>query len=45
VILALDAAAAAERVAAWWAEAEDRHAGRRDLAGYLIDRLNGKECQ
>jgi DNA-binding transcriptional MerR regulator len=43
VILALDAAAAAERVAAWWAEAEDRHAGRRDLAGYLIDRLNGKE--
>ncbi|MBV9379057.1 MAG: MerR family transcriptional regulator [Streptosporangiaceae bacterium] len=43
VILALDAPAAAERVAAWWAEAEDRHAGRRDLAGYLIDRLNGKE--
>lgn len=43
VILALDASAAAERVAAWWAEAEDRHAGRRDLAGYLIDRLNGKE--
>lgn len=43
MILALDAAAAAERVAAWWAEAEDRHAGRRDLAGYLIDRLNGKE--
>jgi len=43
VILALDAAAAAGQVAACWARAEDRHAARRDLAGYLIDRLNGKE--
>jgi DNA-binding transcriptional MerR regulator len=43
VILALDAPAAAEQVAACWAQAEARHAGRRDLAGYLIDRLNGKE--
>jgi DNA-binding transcriptional MerR regulator len=43
VILALDAAAAAERIAAWWVEAEGCHADRRDLVGYLIDRLNGKE--
>jgi DNA-binding transcriptional MerR regulator len=43
VILALDAPAAAEQVAACWAQAEAGHAARRDLAGYLIDRLNGKE--
>jgi len=43
VILALDASAAAEQVAACWGQAEARHAACRDLAGYLIDRLNGKE--
>lgn len=43
VILALDAPAAAGQVAACWARAEAGHAARRDLAGYLIDRLNGKE--
>src|ERR1700683_1901751 len=34
--------AAAERVRAYWSEAEADHAARRDLAGYLVDRLNGK---
>jgi DNA-binding transcriptional MerR regulator len=42
-LLGLPAAAVAEQVAAWWAEAESAHAARRDLAGYLVDRLNGKE--
>lgn len=42
-ILTQEAAAAAGQVAAYWAEAESNHAARRDLAGYLIDRLNGKE--
>jgi DNA-binding transcriptional MerR regulator len=43
VILALDGAAAAEQVASCWSRAEVSHAAHRDLAGYLIDRLNGKE--
>lgn len=43
MILVLDQVAAAGQIAAWWAEAEAGHAGRRELAGYLIDRLNGKE--
>jgi DNA-binding transcriptional MerR regulator len=43
VILAQNAAAAAGQVAAYWTEAESNHAGRRELARYLIDRLNGKE--
>jgi DNA-binding transcriptional MerR regulator len=42
-LLGLPAAAVAEQVAAYWAEAESAHAARRDLAGYLVDRLNGKE--
>jgi DNA-binding transcriptional MerR regulator len=42
-LLGLPAAAAAEQVAGWWAEAEAEHAARRDLTGYLVDRLNGKE--
>ncbi|HEX3922609.1 MAG TPA: MerR family transcriptional regulator [Streptosporangiaceae bacterium] len=42
-ILAQEAAAAARQVAAYWAEAETSHAARRELAGYLIGRLNGKE--
>ena len=41
-ILELDAAAAAGQVAAYWAETEADHAARRGLAGYLVDRLNGK---
>jgi DNA-binding transcriptional MerR regulator len=43
VILGREATAAAEQVAAYWASAETAHAARRGLAGYLIDRLNGKE--
>jgi DNA-binding transcriptional MerR regulator/pimeloyl-ACP methyl ester carboxylesterase len=42
VILDLDASAAAGQVSAWWAGTETRHAARRELAGYLVDRLNGK---
>jgi DNA-binding transcriptional MerR regulator len=42
-LLGLDRAAVAQRVTAWWASAEAEHAARRDLAGYLVDRLNGKE--
>jgi DNA-binding transcriptional MerR regulator len=41
-ILALGPAAAAERIGDHWAAAEAEHAARRDLAGYLVDRLNGK---
>jgi DNA-binding transcriptional MerR regulator len=42
LILGLDAPTAAEQIARCWAEAETSHAARRELAGYLIDRLNGK---
>lgn len=42
VILGLDARAAAGQVTAWWTGAEAQHAARRELAGYLVDRLNGK---
>jgi len=42
VILGLDAHAAAREVAAYWTGAEAGHADRRALAGYLVDRLNGK---
>ena len=41
-ILGLEPAAAAERIGDHWAAAEAEHAARRDLAGYLVDRLNGK---
>jgi DNA-binding transcriptional MerR regulator len=43
VMLSLDAGKAAEQVASYWAEAEAEHSGRRELAGYLVDHLNGKE--
>jgi DNA-binding transcriptional MerR regulator len=42
VILGLDAQAAAEQVADYWTGAEIEHAARRQLVGYLVDRLNGK---
>jgi DNA-binding transcriptional MerR regulator len=42
VILGLDARAAAEQVAGYWTGAEAGHAARRELAGYLVDRLNEK---
>ena len=42
VILSLEPEAAAAQVGAYWSGAEADHAGRRDLAGYLVDRLAGK---
>lgn len=42
-ILALEPAAAAGEVRAYWAAAEAEHAARRGLAGHLADRLEGKE--
>jgi DNA-binding transcriptional MerR regulator len=42
VILALDPPAAAAHIASYWAGVEDDHAGRRELAAYLVDRLQGK---
>jgi DNA-binding transcriptional MerR regulator len=42
VILSLEPEAAAAQVGAYWAGAEADHAARRDLAGYLVDRLTGK---
>ena len=42
LILSLEPEAAAAQVGAYWAGAEADHAARRDLAGYLVDRLTGK---
>jgi hypothetical protein len=42
VILGLPPEAAAQQVGAYWSRAEADHAARRDLAGYLVDRLTGK---
>jgi DNA-binding transcriptional MerR regulator len=42
-MLGVPADAVAGQVTAYWAAAEAEHAARRDLAGYLVDRLNGKE--
>jgi hypothetical protein len=42
VVLGMDAPTAAGQVAAWWTGAEAQHAAGRELASYLIDRLNGK---
>ena len=42
LILSLEPEAAAAQVGAYWSEAEADHAARRDLAGYLVDRLAGK---
>jgi DNA-binding transcriptional MerR regulator len=42
VILGLPPEAAAAEVGAYWSGAEADHAARRDLAGYLVDRLTGK---
>jgi DNA-binding transcriptional MerR regulator len=38
-LLALDPAEVAERVTAFWREAEARHAGQRELVTVLVDRL------
>ncbi|MDQ2811075.1 MAG: helix-turn-helix domain-containing protein [Actinomycetota bacterium] len=42
LILSLEPEAAAAQVGAYWSGAEAGHAARRDLAGYLVDRLAGK---
>jgi DNA-binding transcriptional MerR regulator len=42
LILSLEPEAAAAHVGAYWAGTEADHAARRDLAGYLVDRLTGK---
>ena len=42
LILGLEPEAAAAQVRAYWSGTEADHAGRRDLAGYLVDRLAGK---
>ena len=42
VILSLEPEAAAAQVGAYWSGTEADHAARRDLAGYLVDRLTGK---
>ena len=41
-LLALGPAEMAERVTAFWREAEDRHAGQRELVTALVDRLTGR---
>jgi DNA-binding transcriptional MerR regulator len=43
VILALDPAAAGEKLRDYWASAEMEHAAQRELLGYLVDRLHGKK--
>jgi pimeloyl-ACP methyl ester carboxylesterase/DNA-binding transcriptional MerR regulator len=43
VIVHLDPAAAADQVDAYWSGAEAEHAARRELACYLVERLNGKK--
>jgi DNA-binding transcriptional MerR regulator len=42
-ILAFEPAAAADRIAAYWAGVEAEHDARRDLAGYVVDLLLGRE--
>jgi DNA-binding transcriptional MerR regulator len=42
-ILALDGPTAAERLGRYWSDAEAGHHGRRELALYLLDRVQGKE--
>jgi DNA-binding transcriptional MerR regulator len=42
LILSLEPEAAAAQVGAYWSGTEADHAARRDLAGYLVDRLTGK---
>ena len=42
-MLALDPASAAEQIRDYWARTETEHAAQRELAGYLVDRLDGKK--
>jgi DNA-binding transcriptional MerR regulator len=41
-ILGLEPEPAAERIREYWAAVEIEHSARRELAGYLVDRMNGK---
>ncbi|HTU85169.1 MAG TPA: helix-turn-helix domain-containing protein [Solirubrobacteraceae bacterium] len=41
-ILELDSAQAVQRLEAYWALVESEHVARRELAAYLVDRINGK---
>ena len=42
-ILTLEPAAAARQIAAYWERIEAEHDARRDLAGYIVDLLSGRE--
>jgi DNA-binding transcriptional MerR regulator len=42
-VLGLEPEAAAERIAVLWANSEVEHGARKELAGYLVARLSGKE--
>lgn len=42
-VLALEPAAAAHRIATYWEGVEAEHDARRDLAGYIVDLLSGRE--
>ena len=42
-ILALEPAVAAHRIATYWDGVEAEHDARRDLAGYIVDLLSGRE--
>jgi DNA-binding transcriptional MerR regulator len=42
-ILALEPAAAARQIATYWEGVEAKHDARRNLAGYIIDLLSGRE--
>ncbi|MGH3195428.1 MAG: MerR family transcriptional regulator [Streptosporangiaceae bacterium] len=44
-LLACDPVDAAERIAAHWREVESAHDARRELADYLVNRLNGKRSE
>ena len=41
-ILGLEPEAVAGRIGEYWAAVETEHSARRELAGYLVDRLSGK---
>lgn len=42
-LLACDRSEAATRIAAYWRDVEVAHGARRELADYLVNRLNGEE--
>ena len=44
-VIGMSAADASEQVARFWREAEAEHAARRDLARYLVDRMEGRDVR